>query len=470
MMKKLRFLIVPLIALHFGVMAQVTVVSTPTLITDTLHYYLNKYYFKTNTTDIKLFPYFKSPAATVATATRVTHMGSRFNNPDTVVVTGLEAWVAKAPATISSKIKVHLFLCNLTSAGTPSLPAIDSIVGEVGFSSVITPTLLGGNFTSTVAGFAGYKMTGDFAVLVRNMSTIEGDTVKVLRTAGKTFTNATAPMSEKCSDGGYSFVRFNGNFYKTTDYNLTAGFGAGTDYEFLVAPRVKYNLYAGQIVPQSIADSVDMCTRTPYTFTNASSPYYLHRQYNLIEFYRKWNLYAAFLANPPGGWTPDSSLTWFFEYDDNAEPARDPRKFLKLTETTITSESDLPGCFSSNSLRARLRKMTPFGAGVTLFYNQDFTICQHYCNGDTVGIRNNGTLADLKVYPNPAVNGKATVSGLTGKTSITVFNMIGQEVQNIVTESQSTIIDLQNQPKGTYIIKIENAFNEGRVVKLVHQN
>lgn len=471
MMKKLRLLIACTIAINFGANAQT--VSTPTVITDTLHYYLNKYYFKTNTTDIKLFPYFKSPAATVATATRVTHMGSRFDVPDTVIVTGLEGWVSRGPSTISQTIKVHLFLCSLDGNKMPILPPIDSIVSQVGFSSVANPTIIGGNFTATVGGSvvpASHTLTSDFAVLVRNMSTIEGDTIKVFRTAGKTFTNALALPEEKCSDGGYSYVRFNGDFYRTTDYNINPGFGVGTDYEFMLAPRVKYNLYAGQNPPAQVTNSDVICAHTQLTFQNISSPFYMHRQYNLLEFYRKWNLHAPFPGTPPGGWTADSSITWFFEFNDNLTPPMDPRMFLKQNETSVTVESGEKGCFTSNSFRARLRLMMAFGTGPTNYYNEDFTVCWKFCNGDTTGIAYYDPLEHLQVYPNPAVSGKATVTGLTGKNMISVYNMLGQEVIKITTDAPTAVIDLNAQPKGIYIVRIKDSADRQKMVKLVHQN
>src|SRR5690606_17307472 len=131
MMRKLLLLSTALLTMCFGATAQEQkTASTPTVVTDTLHYYFNKFYFKTGISDINEYPYYKCPSAT---GTAVTHVGSRFEVPagDSVYVTGLEAFVRKGPTltgeSTSSIVKVGLYLCNLNSNNMPVLPAIDSV-------------------------------------------------------------------------------------------------------------------------------------------------------------------------------------------------------------------------------------------------------------------------------------------------------------------------------------------------------
>lgn len=76
----------------------------------------------------------------------------------------------------------------------------------------------------------------------------------------------------------------------------------------------------------------------------------------------------------------------------------------------------------------------------------------------------------LNLYPNPAVDGKTTVSGLIGFNTILVYNMLGQLVYTKITSQESELIDFQNQPKGNYLIKITNSNKEFKSFKIINQN
>jgi hypothetical protein len=495
MMKKLLFLGAVIFASCFGAKAQMTSISTPSIITDTLHYYFNKHYFKTGKDSLRKFPYFKSAAST---NTDITHCGSKFDVPagKSVTVTGLEAYVGRTPRTSTPNIPFHLYICNLNSAGKPILPPIDSVRVIVPKTFELTgPGLVGGNFsvslspTTTVMTPTVRVMNGSFAVLMRNMSTVFGDTLTLLRTASSSYTNGFEPPQHKYSDQDYGYVRHNGQFYSTRDFMITPGFGIGTDYEFIIAPRVQYEITAGHSMPANVAVTTQtavfvdtICTRTPLTFTNMSSPFYEHRQYNLNQFYRRWAPSGAFQAQPKtqGGWSADSSITWNFEFEDlTTDPTRDTRVFLPYVNNgMITATSDRPpstlppsaGCYDNCEFRARLRPMSAYGRTPQYRYDEAFRVCFRFCNGDAIGIPGINGIEGLKVYPNPAVNGKSLITGLTGKTTITVYNMIGQTIKTEVTENNSVSIDLKQQPKGTYIVRIVNANNETAAVRLIHQD
>lgn len=456
--------------------------STATLVVDTLHYYLNKYYYKTATTSLVNFPFYKSPSATV-TNINITHCGSRFDVPagETVTVTGLEAFASKTGTTTNGYIPVHILLVKLnSSSGLPEFPAIDSIVTGVGSGAVLSPSLLGGNFTHTTSASPIIKVptpriiTSSFAVLIRNMSTTDGDTVRLLRTAGATLTNSARPTSEKCSDTDYGFVRYQDTFYSTRNFTLAPGFGIGTDYEFIVAPRITYSIQASHLVPQGVIVAADIpstipdtnCTREVMTFTNTSSQFYRHRQYNLNEFYRKWNLYSQFLLAPVGGFSNDSAITWNFEFYVKRNPV-ETRLFLPYTENlsvngtinALTDSTNQPDCFTINQFRARLRPMGAFSKMPQLIYNEGFKFCLKYCNGDAVGINSNKRYDDFKISPNPLNDGYTQVSGLKGKNRILVYNSFGQLVFTDLTEISNSIIDLSHQPRGIYVLKVVSENN-----------
>ena len=200
MMKKLLLLCSALFVFSIGVRAQLNVVVLDTIMTDTLHYYLNKHYFKSATTgNLKDFPYFKCAASTF---TGVSHCGSKFETcGDTVQVLGLYGYASMNIHTLNNKIPVRLYLCNLGSNGLPVLPAIDSVSSFVGSNAVTTPTLVGGYFPNGRI----HTLSSNYAVLIRNVSSISYDTVNLIRTAALTHTNAFATWADKSSDG-YGFV------------------------------------------------------------------------------------------------------------------------------------------------------------------------------------------------------------------------------------------------------------------------
>src|SRR5690606_27139591 len=150
-------------------------------------------------------------ANTIATQTNVTHCGSRFENAATLTVTGVEAFAAKLAFSFNTSIPVRMYLCSLDGNGLPQLPPIDSVYTNVAAGAVNTPSIVGGNFRYMLNGTmrdTGHVVTGDFAVLIRNMSTVSGDTVLILCTAGRTQTNVPATSAEKYSDGGYGYTRY----------------------------------------------------------------------------------------------------------------------------------------------------------------------------------------------------------------------------------------------------------------------
>jgi hypothetical protein len=78
-------------------------------------------------------------------------------------------------------------------------------------------------------------------------------------------------------------------------------------------------------------------------------------------------------------------------------------------------------------------------------------------NVSSVGISENNFSNDISIYPNPS-NGKFQLSSgslqFIKTSNIEIYNMQGRKVyQSEITKSE---IDLSNQPKGMYLIKIVN--------------
>jgi hypothetical protein len=77
---------------------------------------------------------------------------------------------------------------------------------------------------------------------------------------------------------------------------------------------------------------------------------------------------------------------------------------------------------------------------------------------------------DVKVFPNPAANGKSTITGLVGTNKVTVYNTLGQVVITQIVTEDTVKLDLSNQPSGNYMVKISDSTNESRLIKLINQN
>lgn len=470
-MKKL--LLIGAAILTFSSVTKAQSAGTPTTLTDAVHYYFNKMQYRTHEVDttprtppnippnviISKYPYYKIPASTF---TGTSHMGNKFDCPGTLTITGAEGFLAKHPKTSQLSIKVTFYLCNMGSNGMPTLPPIDSV------SSILSNTavaIVGGNFANP------HVMSGPYAILIRNMSTIAGDTVRLLRTTAKTATAYPGPTWNDKYGEGNGFIRYSGTFNSTTNFTAT-GFGVGTDYEFCLAPRVKIDLLAAELWPSQIINGDVMCTFTPITFTNTSCGFYTNRMYNLNEFYRKWSLppSTGFVNTPRGGWPADSSICWKFDHEDDGIRGV---KYLPAgggsnTLVFYTDSVIYPNCSDQNQFRANFRGMIDaYRFDSSYSYKEQFTVCVNYCNGDTLGVKANGGYDFVKIFPNPTASGKVNLTGLLGKNTVSVYNLTGQLVYREAIEADKLTIDLSTQPNGNYLIKIVNDANQSRSVKIV---
>jgi hypothetical protein len=74
----------------------------------------------------------------------------------------------------------------------------------------------------------------------------------------------------------------------------------------------------------------------------------------------------------------------------------------------------------------------------------------------------------LKVYPNPAAASTTVVLPTSAPATITISNMIGQQVSMVRSNSSEQIIDVSDLPAGIYLLRVEQ---EQRVfsTKLIRQ-
>ncbi len=385
-------------------------------IADTLWYFFNKTYYKNPSGSYYTF-------ALSTTGTLVTHAGSRFQNSGNLAVAGLEGLFSKA-TTASSLVTAHVILCNV-SAGQPVLPGIDSV------SIVLTATNTSGYFYG--ANFTTPKfVAGDYAVVVRNGSTNPNDTLKVWMTNGLTTTFGE----------GMGHMRVGGTFTNTT--NLF-GSPANNDFEIIVAPRVAFTASAAQTSPTT----TPYCNGTAYTFTNSSSYWLGHRQYNLNEFARRW----APLTNTVSTIMKDSVYTWNF--GDGTGNFYTTSGMPNINHTYTTT-----GAYSG-TLTAKYQKGSDY-AGITVIDNATFAKTSAVCSG----IQNLSGVEAVNVYPNPS-SGLVYIANLPSESTIEVVNMLGQSVYKATANAGNFTADLSTLNNGSYFVKINSINEKTKIVKLI---
>ncbi len=451
-MSKNKLLFVCSILLCLGSFAQ----QNNFIVDDTLRYFEYKQlYFLPPTT--AAHPSFKS-VAPVSGADPVTHVGSVFKNKDAVLqVYGLEARVLSPNIVVSGPsvggVKLRLYLCNVSN-GFPVFPPLDSITTAVSATQPVqTGTIVGGSFANPVT------VSGDFAVLGRCISQLNGDTVKFFRTAGHTATSTTAPSPAYKFGESFGVVRNAGIFYKTTNFNHAA-FGVGTDYEFCVAPRVTFSLQASQIVSTTMEGA---CYSEVFTNTNTSSPELVNRQFNFNEFYRELKPFHPQSAIS-FSFVPDSVLTW--NMGNGA-----PLIYIKpgLDTVQLSYYGGTCNILVTGSEIAKYKKsIGNINAATIIAINAYTSSCVYCSDSDTVGVKKQGIQSKIKVYPNPATD-KITVAGLKGANFIDVYNIMGVLVSRIQLSDDTIVLDVGKFPVGPYLLRISDTKGHNSLVKILRQ-
>jgi hypothetical protein len=452
MMKKLFLLCIAIFAINSVARAQI--------VKDTLRYFLYKqmYNLPMSVQSTTIHPFFKSPPM-VFTNTLITHVGSIFRNKDTnLLVTGLESRVLSTDDRFSGiqGVPFRLYLCDLVNNAIV-FPPRDSISGKVPANEPKNfGSYFGGTFTNTPV-----NVKGDFAVLARCVSTYDGDTVKIFRTNGHKKTSTTAPSANHKFGEGLGVIRKGGVFFPTTDF-ADPRFGPGTDYEFCLAPMVQFSLQVSQIESPTQEGA---CEWEVFTNTNTSSPELTNRQFNFNEFYRQLKPFHP--ASTMNGFAVDSVLTW------DMGDGQTNFYYLPAGKDTVVLCycSGVSNMFFTGSMCGKYKQAA---------YNTDpnypslspcisFTASTVWCNDSAgSGIHEMGRLSKLKIYPNPTVD-KTIISGLEGPNTINIYNMMGQLVATEVTTDEVFVVDLLKQPKGNYLIRINNSQNNTRLVKIIRE-
>jgi hypothetical protein len=412
------------------------------VVTDTVHYFANKQYFRTGM-PLTGFPYYKAPAAT---STLVTYVGNVFENDEAIDIMGMQACIIrqKGSTQYNLSVPVSMYLCNVNPlSGLPVLPPVDSVNIALMLPSDTVPLRQQGTLTQV------RRMNGKYAILFRNMSTRSGDTIRLLRTAGMTATSTAAPAL-KMSDG-CGVITYSGQVVKATNF-AAIGFGPGTDYEFALAPIVQYTLQASQVKPMDT-----LCTHQQVNFINTSSSRISSRFYNLIEFRRTWDQNPPF--QPTGYPFPadKGGVAWHFTPEDGTNYYLTPGSNILVFQTdsahkkkSIPSEDSIT-CFTGNKFKTNLYGMKLQGGAHLFNHDEEFNLYTSFCGKDGVGL-NEQLKQGISIYPQPAT-GKVSLDGVPAGTELKLYNIAGQMVWSGYTASTGEL-SLEGMAPGLYLLRI----------------
>jgi hypothetical protein len=317
------------------------------LMNDTLHYFFNKHYYMNDTVGSANLSFYTYSHPNYYLGDTLSHSGSIFMNTGTVTIKGLEGLVSRDNSSLSQNVPVKLYLHYLNNVTMlPIMPAIDSVSAIVGNST--QGNWYGGNFTSP------RTVTNNFAVTFRCASTNAGDTLRLFMNNANT-TTSTATGARKYSDK-WGVVRYGGTWYTTTDL-----FGAGTGYEFIVAPRVSLNYQSNIAVV-----TPTICNNSVGTFSNNSTPMFHleHRQWNFNQFAAYWTQSGKPTIYE---FLPPTDSTWNWTFTGAAPPATNVKNPSILFNNAGTQTASLAISYWLSCNTGWWMQAVKDGASATIF-------------------------------------------------------------------------------------------------------
>jgi len=117
-----------------------------------------------------------------------------------------------------------------------------------------------------------------------------------------------------------------------------------------------------------------------------------------------------------------------------------------------------------------LPNSTPLVNGATYYVSQTVAGCQSPTLGVTVTLTlstDDFETSRFKYYPNPVKN-SLTLSHDKNISTVSVYNLLGQQVLNKSINTNQTALDMSGLPLGTYLVKV-NIENATKTIKVVKQ-
>ncbi len=423
---------------------------------DSLAYFYNKHTLRNTTANANSFYTSIMPQPPTYS---LTGMGSSFLNPGGAAVTVSGAYIlaSRQANSTSTAVPCRVYIWSAGPTGVPGAK-LDSAMT----SAPITNTL--GNFY--VATFTTpVVVNGAFFISYKSVPTLPADTIRCFLTSGftPTSTSGTGWAPPLKFGEGLSYLRGSGSWGATTN-----AFGPGTELEAIVVPKVSFSYTANGTQMAANGCSVNPAgysANSFITFTSTSGPDVIdNRQFNFNAFAIAWLPFVNTSSLVP---VPDPIYNWSFGGCAPSVPG---------TYTTANCQH-FWGSAGTNANASLIVKYQHGSAGyftsggkyTDLKTFPTFTIVN--CGlPPIVGINSNSYVSNnLSVYPNPVVNGKATVSGLEGMNTVSVYNMLGQMVSTVTSDKENVSIDLTNQVQGTYLVRITDSYSKSKTVKVINQ-
>ncbi len=255
---------------------------------------------------------------------------------------------------------------------------------------------------------------GLYSALFTSPQTVTGNYAVALRIVNATDSVLIALNSATATtySEGLSYLKFGASYFPPS-----AGLGAGNDYEPIVAPIVSYNVATDFTVSPSV-----ICAGQAVTFTNTTTPTSIlgNRTYNSAAFDVYFNA------------EPDSTYAW--DYADGSPLAVS----VNGSHTYATAATYNATLYTVSGLYTTCldTKVTPVNV----------TVC--------TDIQENNAANMLNIYPNPS-NGLYTVNMNTAaKTTVEVYNVIGEVVFSTQLINNTALVDLTNYSAGVYSMKV----------------
>lgn len=337
-------------------------------------------------------------------------------------------------------------------------------------------TLLASSFSDGAYGY------GSQAILATKLTSTGAANVTGIKFASSNqpLNPPTAPTASVCGvllDAGGTILA------TTNTLGITAAnFGTYLNLKFTPA----YSLTAGADYYYGIAQLVP----SSYPFATAEVP----ADWSL-NLYHTVNIAGGAIGAPQNhmGYVGMIAVLSFTDTEISASPSRtlvckqDAANSVTLTAGggALTTFTWTGGGLTAPQNSAAVLAVSPVvtsTAGGVVVYNVSGTHGPSGCKSASVAITvsvstctglssNSSNGFDIRLFPNPSVNGKSTITGLVGTNVLTVFNTLGQVVLTQTVSGESTSIDLSGQPSGNYLVKItDTSDNQSRTIKIINQN
>lgn len=402
-------------------------------VVDTLDYFFLKHFLRNAPPNNGSFSTIKN-APTYTNTNSGARWGAMFQNSGSLVVYGAEVLSFAQANAPSGTVNVQFGVYNVT-AGVPAGAPLATFT--TGIPTGTAGSYYGGNFTNSVI------VTGDYAIMVKNISANNADTIRIFLTNANTATS-TAVQNQRFGESFGNVQTQGGTFF-----NLTNVFGSGTDFEPIITARIGYLMTADAVTTAST------CNTSPVNYPNTSSAWINHRQYNLNRFLNQWAPFGNTTGYNTLNALKDSIFTWNFG-DGATQYGLSPTHTYSL----VTMSGPV-----NDQLIARVFKMAGSGAKVT--DSKAWTTNVQICN---VGLTENSLESKLAVYPNPATD-KVVVylNNANSNTTIQVLNALGQVVYTKNNVSDRNEISTAAFAQGVYFVRVTNG-KEVATTKLVINN